>query len=84
MDNCSIHHVKVSAQHLGIVIMYLPPYSPDLNPLEEAFSYVKQYLRKHDELLQALPDPCDVLREASDSTTSDHIMSWVLHAGYKK
>lgn len=40
-------------------------------------------LRKHDELLQALPDPCDVLREASDSITSDH-MSWVLHAGYKK
>ena len=46
MDNCSIHHVKDLAQHLGIVIMYLPPYSPDLNPLDEAFSYVKQYLKE--------------------------------------
>jgi len=34
----------------GIMVMLLPPYSPDLNPAEEAFSYVKTYLRKHDML----------------------------------
>ena len=45
MDNCSIHHiqpVKELAKQLGIVLLYLPPYSPDCNPLEEAFSYVKK------------------------------------------
>ena len=55
MDNCSVHHVqevKELAKQLGIVILYLPPYSPDYNPIEETFSYVKTYLRRHDELLQ--------------------------------
>ena len=50
LDNCSIHHVasiKDLLQTAGIVTMFLPPYSPDLNPAEELFSY---YLKEHDEL----------------------------------
>lgn len=38
MDNCSIHHtdeVTSLLQNAGLVTMYLPPYSPDLMPLEE-------------------------------------------------
>ena len=31
--------------------MFLPPYCPDFNPAEELFSYVKYYLREHDEIL---------------------------------
>ena len=56
MDNCAVHHaskVRQLVQSAGIVSLFLPPYSPDLNPIEEAFSNVKKYLRKHDELLQA-------------------------------
>ena len=48
MDNCSVHHVdevKSVLQQAGIVTLYLPPYSPDFNPAEEAFSYVKGYLK---------------------------------------
>jgi len=85
MDNCSIHHiqpVKELAKQLGIVLLYLPPYSPDYNPLEEAFSYVKNYLRRHDELLQAIPDPTCVIKAAFDSITANHLRSWVSHAGY--
>ena len=51
MDNCSIHHVHEVRDvllHAGIVTLFLPPYSPDMNPAEEAFSYVKGYLKKHD------------------------------------
>ena len=64
MDNCSVHHVEDQVTELlrqaGIVVLFLPPYSPDLtpledlnpleplNPLEEAFGYVKGYLRKHE------------------------------------
>ena len=47
MDNCAIHHVSPALQVLtdaGIVTMFLPPYSPDLNPAEELFSFVKYYL----------------------------------------
>ena len=53
MDNCSIHHiqdVKKLLKDYGVVLLFLSPYSPDYNPLEESFSFVKSYLRKHDEL----------------------------------
>jgi hypothetical protein len=85
MDNCSIHHIqpiKELAKQHGIVLLYLPPYSPDYNPIEEAFSYIKNYLRKHDELMQVIPDPVVLIKAAFHSITSDHITSWVSHAGY--
>ena len=43
LDNCSIHHVPEisrSIQDVGALIHYLPPYSPDLNPIEEMFSKI--------------------------------------------
>lgn len=39
LDNCSVHHTDEGTtllQNAGIVTMYLPPYSPDLMPLEES------------------------------------------------
>ena len=48
LENCSIHlivEVK-QLQQSGILVLFLPPYSPDLNPIDEAFSYVKSYLKK--------------------------------------
>ena len=50
MDNCSVHHVQEIQDLLasvGIPLIYLPPYSPDYNPLEEAFSFIKKYLKQH-------------------------------------
>lgn len=44
MDNLSVHHTMPVADLLndsGVVLQFLPPYSPDLNPIEEAFSYIK-------------------------------------------
>ena len=53
LDNCSIHNV----QHVidlfvaaGILVLFLPPYSPDNMPIEETLSYVKYYLKKHVDL----------------------------------
>ena len=43
LDNCSVHHMQEVTDLLrnaGIVVLFLPPYSPDLNPAE-AFSFVK-------------------------------------------
>ena len=48
LDNCSIHRVDEVLEvfrSTGIVVMFLPPYSPDYNPVEEAFSYIKYYLK---------------------------------------
>lgn len=85
MDNCSVHHTqKVTGllQGAGIMSMYLPPYSPDLMPLEESFSYVKNYLRRHDELLQVVTDPRDIIKQAFDSITKENCYAWIHHAGY--
>ena len=44
LDNCSIHHVHPVTQLFkdsGILTLFLPPYSPDLMPIEKTFSYIK-------------------------------------------
>ena len=85
MDNCAIHHVSeiLDLFHQArILILFLPPYSPDLNPCEEAFSFIKYYLRKHDELLQVLPCPLSVIKSAFNSITADLCKSWISHSGY--
>ena len=49
MDNMRSHHAKIVKQVLdesGINDLYLPPYSPDLNPIEKMWSKLKAYLRK--------------------------------------
>jgi transposase len=49
MDNLSAHkgaRVRELVEGRGCELLYLPPYSPDLNPIEEAFSKVKGILRK--------------------------------------
>ena len=48
LDNCSIHHceeVVTSLRDVGVMIHFLPHYSPDLNLIEEAFSKVKSQLQ---------------------------------------
>ena len=50
MDNCSNHHTTA-----GIVVIYLPPYSPDLNQIQSAFGFVKSYLKRHDDVIKAFP-----------------------------
>ena len=85
MDNCSIHHVeevRAMFQDAGILVFFLPPYSPDYNPIEEAFSYVKTYLREHDELLQSITNPCTIIRSAFESITPYHCSQWIKHSGY--
>ena len=85
LDNSAIHHideVKAVTQQFGILLLFLPAYSPDLNPIEEAFSFVKQHLKEHDELLQATTDTIDVIKQAFDAITPSHCNSWISHAGY--
>jgi transposase len=49
MDNLTAHkgeRVKELIEERGCELMYLPPYSPDFNPIEEAFAKIKGILRK--------------------------------------
>ena len=85
MDNCSIHHtdkVKKLLNDAGILLIFLPPYSPDLNPIEEAFSAVKYYLKDHDELIQSITDPLPVIHSGFKSITPQMCKRWISHSGY--
>ena len=49
MDNLRTHHIQAVGELLyaaGADVLYLPPYSPDLNPIEKLWSKVKAILRK--------------------------------------
>lgn len=85
MDNCSIHHadsVKKLFQQAGILLIFLPPYSPDLNPIELAFAKVKRSLKENDELLQFAPDPLPIIRAAFNTITETDCNHWSVHCGY--
>ena len=85
MDNCAIHHVSTALKIMkdaGVLVIFLPPYSPDLNPAEELFSLVKYYLRQHDDILQAVNDPKPIIRAAFDSVTGQDCLGWIHHSGY--
>ena len=64
MDNLSAHKapaVRESIEKTGAEVLYLPPYSPDLNPIEKAWAKLKQLLRaakarSKDTLDQAITD----------------------------
>lgn len=85
MDNCTIHHTAAIKELLldaGILVFFSPPYSPDLNPIEEAFSSVKYYLKQHDELLQSVTDPFPVIYSTFNSITPEKGNGWITHSGY--
>ncbi len=48
MDNLPVHHaecVRLAIESVGAKIKFLPPYSPDLSPIEQCLSKLKQFLR---------------------------------------
>lgn len=51
LDNCRIHHSdevrRLIEEEALCKLVFLPPYSPDYNPIEQAFSAIKAYLRRH-------------------------------------
>ena len=50
LDNASIHHVDQVVElitSVSALIRFLPPYSPDMNPIEELFAEIKQYQANH-------------------------------------
>ena len=86
MDNCAIHRVQIVEDlftSAGILLIWLPPYSPDLNPIEEAFSSVKAYLKEHDTILQLRSvDPLPIIHAAFQNITKQHCNGWISHSGY--
>ena len=84
MDNCSIHHTDDIAElfrSAGILLMYLPPSSPDTNPIELAFGYVKAYLKEHQDLLGFI-NHTHIVHAAFNSITKEQCKGWISKSGY--
>ena len=85
MDNASIHHmerVQDIITGLGARLVFLPPYSPDLMPLEELFAQVKALLRANDSIYIASTTPELVVKLAFTTITQENCLAYIEHAGY--
>ena len=83
LDNLSSHKNPSAARTLreiGTWFLFLPPYSPDLNPIEMAFSKLKAHLRRigartFDQMFDALAEVCDLF-------TPQECWNYFCEAGY--
>ena len=80
LDNLSSHKSDKASAIRGAWFLYLPPYSPDLNPIEMAFAKLKAHLRKAnartiDALWQAVGSICELY-------SHDECWNYLKHAGY--
>jgi transposase len=69
---------------LGVRIEYLPPYSPDLNPIEEAYSKIKHWIRRHQDYYNATTGDGILfdMFEVMDIITAEDAEGYFVHAGY--
>jgi transposase len=83
LDNLASHkseNAKAILKERGAWFLFLPPYSPDLNPIEMAFSKLKSHLRRIgartiDELWKAIGDICDLY-------SPEECQNYFMEAGY--
>lgn len=83
MDNMRSHHSKAVKQVLdeaGIAYCYLPPYSPDLNPIEKMWSKIKAFLRKEKIRIAAkLPE---TIEKAFSTIQQSDCLGWFCSCNY--
>jgi transposase len=85
MDNLSVHkseRVRELIEGAGVQLLYLPPYSPEFNPIEEAFSKIKNLIRKagarvHEALVVAIG-------EAISEVGGEDARAFFEHCGYRE
>jgi transposase len=83
MDNLSSHksdEVRDLIEAAGANLLFLPPYSPDFNPIEQAFSKIKAHLRKAAE--RSIPALWDRIGAILDDFPPHHCRNFFSHAGY--
>jgi transposase len=84
MDNLSAHKDAEALRLIrsaGADVLYLPPYSPEYNPIEKAWSKIKEVLRRVDTLTRDAFEKALVV--AMDAVSCADIRAWVEHAGYR-
>ena len=83
VDNLPAHKVagvRVLIEAAGAILLYLPPYSPDLNPIEMAFAKLKALLRKA--AARTRDSLWDAIAQVLDTFAPDECANYLTHAGY--
>lgn len=84
MDNLSAHKaacVRTAFEAAGVPYLYLPPYSPDLNPIEPAWAVVKEYLRRAG--ARSLEQLDAAMPQALNQITPNKARGWFRLKGYR-
>ena len=83
MDNLGSHKVagiQAAIESAGAQLRYLPPYSPDLNPIEQVFAKLKTLLRKT--AARTLEALWSAIGSLLDHFAPDECARYIRHAGY--
>ena len=83
MDNLAAHKVAGVGEKIratGARLLYLPPYSPDFNPIEKCWAQLKQYLRAAK--ARTIPALEQALAVALTALTPDQAAACFRHCGY--
>jgi transposase len=83
LDNLPAHRnleARKAIEDMGAEIRFLPPYSPDFNPIENAFAKFKAYLRKY--AARTIDDLWDTIAKAIDIFTPNECRNMFAAAGY--
>ena len=83
MDNLRVHKAQgiiEAIEATGAKLLYLPPYSPDFNPIEKMWSKIKAHLRK--EKARSHKHLNKVISDAFLSVTKSDIAGWFASCGY--
>ena len=84
MDNLSAHRDKAAREAIeraGATILFLPPYSPEWNPIEKVWAKLKEIVRRAVTDTRDLFD--DAVAAAMDAITPADLRAWYTHCGYK-
>lgn len=83
LDNLPTHKVKAAVEAVraaDATVLYLPPYSPDFNPIEQVFSKIKTELRRRE--LRTITALEDAFGDSLDWITRTDVLHYFEHAGY--
>jgi transposase len=84
LDNLTPHkqfEVRAAIEQAGVLLHFLPPYSPDFNPIELAFAKLKAFLRAARP--RSFDQICDLIVEALGLFGPDECANYVRHCGYR-
>jgi len=84
LDNLAVHKhpvIRELIEAAGAQLRYLPPYSPDFNPIEQAFAKLKAFLRAARP--RTFDDVCALIAAAIGLFTPTECANYVRHSGYR-